>query len=134
MVCIYCGHDTQVTNSRPQKRLNQVWRRRHCPNCSATFSTEERTVYDEVWRVKTETGALAPFRQNKLLLSLYKSLEHRTHALEDATALVNTIIGLLRTQTEHGLLEATNISITASEVLNNFDKAAAVHYQAFHPR
>lgn len=134
MVCIYCGGDTQVVNSRHQKRLNQVWRRRHCLSCEATFSTHELTAYNDVWRVKTEKGHLVPFHRNKLFLSLYKACEHRKHAIEDTTALVDTVLALLRTQTDKGLLEPTNIVITVQEVLNNFDKAAAVHYQAFHPQ
>ena len=133
MVCIYCDHPTQVVNSRPQKRLNQVWRRRYCPNCGATFSTHELTIYHDTWRVKTVDGGLVPFVKNKLFLSLYKANEHREHAIEDATALTDTIMSLLRHQTAKGLLEPENIAITAHEVLKNFDKAAAVHYHAFHP-
>lgn len=133
MVCIYCGHDTQVINSRLQKRLNQTWRRRKCPNCLAVFSTHEVTSYEDSWRVKTATGSLTPFLRYKLFLSLHKSCEHRPGSVEDAAALTNTVISLLRHQTDKGLLEPTNIVITTYEVLKNFDKAASVHYQAFHP-
>jgi len=133
MVCIYCGGETQVINSRHQKRLNQVWRRRKCLECLAVYSTHEVASYGDAWRVKTENGSLVPFLPNKLLLSLHKSLEHRKHSIEDATALTATVIGLLHRQTPQGLLEPENITLTAYEVLKNFDKAAAVHYAAFHP-
>jgi transcriptional regulator NrdR family protein len=133
MVCIYCNAETQVVNSRPQKRLNQVWRRRKCLHCHALFSTQEKVSYQDSWRVKTTAGALTPFLKNKLFLSLHKSCGHRKQSIEDATALTDTVISLLRTQTSQGLLETTDIAFTAYEVLNNFDKAAAVHYQAFHP-
>ena len=133
MVCIYCGSGTQVVNSRLQKRLNHVWRRRRCVECGAVFSTHEMPAYEDSWRVKTPEGALMPFQRDKLFLSLYKSCEHRPGAAEDAGGLTATVIGLLRHQDDKGLFEAENISLTAWEVLNNFDKAAAVHYQAFHP-
>jgi len=132
MVCMYCDSKTDVINSRPQKRLNHVWRRRHCPNCGATFSSIERPAYDTVWRVKTPQGNLTPFQQNKLFLSLYKALEHREQAIEDAAALMDTIVSQLRTQTASALLEVNVITQTAYKVLKNFDNAAAVHYHAFH--
>lgn len=41
MVCIYCSGETQVINSRPQKRLNNIWRRRKCTACEGIFTTSE---------------------------------------------------------------------------------------------
>jgi transcriptional regulator NrdR family protein len=75
---------------------------------------------------------LTPFLKDRLFLSLHKSCEHRKQSIEDASALTDTVVSLLRSQAAKGLLETTNIAITAYEVLKNFDKAAAVHYQAFH--
>jgi len=97
------------------------------------FSTHERASYEDGWRVEAANGSLTPFLKNKLFLSLHTSCAHRTQAIEDATALTNTVISLLRTQNSQGLIEANSIVLTIQEVLNNFDKAAAVHYQAFHP-
>jgi len=74
MVCIYCSGDTQVINSRLQKRPNQVWRRRKCLECGATFTTHELAAYEGSWRVKSSSAGLQPFNKNKLFLSLYKSL------------------------------------------------------------
>ncbi len=132
MVCTYCGGDTQVTNSRHQKRLNQVWRRRHCLNCGATFSTHEAAVYEDSWRVLDAGAHLHPFLRNKLFLSLHKSLEHRRRSVEDATSLTSTVISLLQPQASDGSIEATAIAVTAHQVLLNFDKAGATHYAAFH--
>jgi transcriptional repressor NrdR len=132
MVCIYCGGDTQVINSRLQKRQNQTWRRRKCLDCLAVFSTHETASFEDSWRVKTEEGSLKPFWRDKLLLSIHKSCEHRPDSIEAASSLTGTVLSLLRQQTDKGLLEATNIALTAYEVLKNFDKVAAVHYQAFH--
>jgi transcriptional regulator NrdR family protein len=132
MVCSYCGGKTEVTNSRHQKRLNQVWRRRHCTDCSATYSTHELTAYDSVWRVQTKNTSLVPFNKQKLFIELYKACEHRPAALDDATALCDTIIGLLRGHANHGLLESHDIALTSHEVLRHFDRAAAVYYEARH--
>jgi len=133
MVCVYCAGDTQVINSRLQKRPNQVWRRRKCLACEAIFSTHEAAAYDAAWRVKTADGRLIPFVRNKLFISLYKSLEHRSSALDDATALTDTIMGRLLKATQNGAVDAKTIASTAHGVLKRFDKAAAVHYLAFHP-
>ena len=132
MVCTYCHGKTEVVNSRHQKRLNQVWRRRHCLNCGAIFSTHEITAYEGSWRVQDAKGGLHPFLRDKLLLSVYKSLEHRPKAIEEAGSLVATIIGALAQQADQGLLETGNVALTTHAVLNNFDTAAAVHYAAFH--
>lgn len=132
MVCTYCGHDTQVVNSRHQKRLNQVWRRRKCTNCGAVFSTHEAADYEASWRVLDTNGSLHPFLRDKLLISLHKSLEHRPTAVADASGLLNTIVSLLRPLAAKGTLEASEIALTTREVLIKFDNAAATHYAAFH--
>jgi transcriptional regulator NrdR family protein len=132
MICVYCGGKTEVTNSRLQKRANHVWRRRHCLDCGATVSTIEQTAYESVWRVQIKDASLQPFHKQKLFIELYKACEHRPKALEDATALTDTIVGLLRKHANHGLLESSDIALTSHEVLRHFDTAAAVYYEARH--
>ncbi|MBC7581807.1 hypothetical protein H7097_02970 [Aeromicrobium sp.] len=132
MVCTYCGGKTEVRNSRHQKRANQVWRRRHCLSCGATFSTHEQAAYDSVWRVRSKDDSLVPFHEQMLFVELYKACEHRSSALADATALTDTVINQLRKHATHGLLESHQIAITSYEVLARFDTAAAVYYQARH--
>jgi transcriptional repressor NrdR len=40
--CPHCGCLVSlVTNSRPSKRKDGIWRRRQCVRCSGRFSTEE---------------------------------------------------------------------------------------------
>lgn len=130
MVCPYCAGKTEVVNSRHQKRLNQVWRRRHCLSCGATYSTHEQAAYDSVWRVQTSDASLVPFNKQKLFVELYKACEHRTTALDDAIALTDTVLSRLRSHTTSGLLESKDIAITSHTVLKNFDTAAAVYYAA----
>jgi transcriptional repressor NrdR len=132
MVCIQCGSDTKVTNSRPQKRQNKVWRRRECLQCGAIFTTEESAAYQAAWAVKNTKGRLTPFQRDKLWLSLHKSLGHRPTAIQDAGALTDTVIRKLATQITAGLIERTQIVATVQVVLNRFDKAASTYYAAFH--
>ena len=130
MVCIQCGQDTQVTNSRHQKRSNQVWRRRQCRVCGLVFTTEEKIDYSASWRVRDTNGQLRPFAPLKLTLSLYRSLGHRSTALEDASQLAQTIIHKLPVQL--GVIEQATITQTTLVALRRFDKAACTHYEAHH--
>lgn len=132
MVCPYCQSPTRVTNSRVQKRTNSIWRRRHCQQCQAIFTTVESIDFSKSIVVETAMGSYEPFERDKLLLSVYDALRHRKTAQTDATALTGTIIAqLLRHKTPR--LHVTVIAHTAHTVLQRFDTAASVHYHAFHP-
>jgi transcriptional repressor NrdR len=132
MVCVYCGGDTRVVNSRLKRKNNQVWRRRHCSACGATFSTEETAQRELAWQV-LDGGRPQPFLRDKLFLSLYKSCEHRKTALDDAKGLSETIIrNLSAHHLDKGAIKKSDIAQVAQVALNRFDKAASVHYQSFH--
>jgi transcriptional repressor NrdR len=133
MVCIYCSGKTQVLNSRHQKRSNQVWRRRHCLECKSTFTTLESAEYTLAWQVRGRNRQLEPFSRDKLFLSIWNSLQHRKTALTDASGLTDTVIKKLLGEVEAATLDAGTIQRTALVALTRFDKAAATHYQAFHP-
>jgi transcriptional regulator NrdR family protein len=132
MVCIHCGADTQVINSRPQKRSNQVWRRRQCTVCQAIFSTREVAQYDAAWLVRSPAGGLVPFSRDKLFLSLYRSCQHRLTALADAAALTETVTVKVLNQIVGGVLDSRTLLQIIQVSLNRFDRAASVHYAAFH--
>lgn len=132
MVCIHCGSKTQVINSRHQVRNNQVWRRRQCKQCQAVFTTEETPQYSAAWVIKTKNGAIRPFSRDKLQSSIYISCKHRKTALEDASGLTDTIIMKLSANVQDGVIQMQTINQVAQVALNRFDKAASIHYQAFH--
>lgn len=132
MVCIYCGNETKVVNSRPQKRLNRVWRRRTCLNCGTTFTSTEAVDLSGSVTVR-DIKRLEPFQRDKLLMSIYDSLKHRKSALSDATGLTDTVISQLYPLMSDAVIEKTAITEVTGVVLRRFDKAAATHYQAFHP-
>lgn len=133
MVCIYCGSATQVINSRHQKRLNQVWRRRRCVRCGAVFTSHEAVDLGATLRVSQESGSLAPFDQTALLISIYECCRHRATAIADASALLQTILGQLRPHITDGIIKRSAIAATSYEVLKRFDIPAATMYKAYHP-
>lgn len=132
MVCIYCGSSTRVTNSRHQKRKNNVWRRRRCFECLSIFTTTELPDSSQALRV-SKNGTLEPFLRDKLLITVHDSLRHRKAALLSATALTDTIIARIYTATDSAIVERDVIVEIASAVLGAFDSAAVTHYRAFHP-
>jgi transcriptional repressor NrdR len=132
MVCIYCQRETKVVNSRPQKRLNRVWRRRTCQTCGVTFTSSEAVDLSGSITVRG-TGHLEPFQRDKLFMSVYDSLKHRKTALSDATSLTDTIISKMYPDMKNAIINTTTIKLVTSAVLKNFDRVAMTHYTAFHP-
>jgi transcriptional repressor NrdR len=133
MVCVHCGSETRVSNSRLQKRSNQVWRRRQCLSCQAVFTSLEGADYSSVWRVQGKAGALEPFSRDRLFMSLYRACEHRKTVLADAGGLADTITSKLAGRSNNSHITAKTIAQTAMVALNRFDKTAGAVYQAFHP-
>jgi len=132
MVCLYCGAATSVINSRPQKRLNHIWRRRQCEDCAAVFTTSEAPDLLKSLLL-TDGSHTEAFSRDKLFLSLHDSLKHRQTALSDATSLTDTILSKLMPHVHDASLDRKHIVAQSLEVLQRFDRAASVHYQAYHP-
>lgn len=132
MKCIYCSSETQVVNSRPQKRANNVWRRRQCLSCKAVFTTIE-TADLEKSLVVNNGKRLKPFLRDKLFAAIYDSLKHRKTALSDATALTDTIVSDMLKLALNGMIESEQIIVSCHKTLTRFDKTAAVFYVAYHP-
>jgi transcriptional regulator NrdR family protein len=70
--------------------------------------------------------------QDKLLISLYKTCQHRPSALPDALGLTATVMGGLQKIMQHGSVTSTAIATMAHGTLQRFDKAAATMYRAYH--
>ncbi len=132
MVCVYCGNKTQVSNSRLQKRGNNVWRRRTCTDCQATFTTLEKIDLDSAIVIVDKT-VHTPFSRDKLFVSIMNSCKHRKTAIGDASGLTDTIISLLYPLITNASLDLAEVRTVTLQVLSRFDKAAAVQYEAFHP-
>jgi transcriptional repressor NrdR len=132
MVCTYCSSETQVINSRHQKRTNSVWRRRKCGTCGSVFSTIERVDYEKSWVVQYQDGNLQPFLRDRLSISIYKSLQHRSTALTDAIGICMTVVSAAEKSIQNGSITATALATIVHATLLRFDKPAATMYAAYH--
>jgi transcriptional regulator NrdR family protein len=132
MVCIYCSGPTFVTNSRLQKQLNQVWRRRHCELCNAIFSTHEAPQLSGTLMFRSSSGALSAFSRDKLFLSIHDSCKHRKDAIEDASALTLNIIGKLSGFSATGEILREELIGIVMDVLTKFDSTAANVFAGLH--
>lgn len=136
MVCTYCSGELAVSNSRPQKSRNQTWRRRLCKRCGAVFTSIEAIDLSQaltVVRAAHKPAQLQPFDRDRLFISIYESLRHRSAAASEARALTDTVLTQLIKQSERGSVTIKLIAETTLNTLQRFDAAAASHYAAFHP-
>ena len=133
MNCIYCNKNTKVINSRHQKRPNNVWRRRHCKNCKSTFTSVESPKLDTSLLFIKKNEAPEPFLRDKLLVSIYKCLLHRKTAQTDATALTDTVISKVHSNSNKVAINRDLVVNIVIDTLSKFDKPSAVQYTAYHP-
>ncbi|MBA3758288.1 hypothetical protein H0X10_01485 [Candidatus Saccharibacteria bacterium] len=100
--------------------------------CDTIFTSTEAVDLSGSVTVR-HNKALQPFQRDKLFMTVYDSLKHRKTALEDATALTDTIISNLYPLMPAAMLLRSDIIVVSIGVLKRFDKAAASYYQTFHP-
>ena len=133
MNCLFCVGDTAVVNSRLQKRENNVWRRRQCKDCGAIFTAIEKADLSYSFRVASdsENKGLSPFIRAKLQISIYKCCKHLEQPEIISDELTNTVVAKL-IQQKKAVINKKDITSVTYNVLEHFDKPAAVQYQAFH--
>lgn len=132
MVCPKCGSKKlQVTNSRPVKRNNQVWRRRNCTTCQNTITTREIIDLSGVFRVRKFNSELEPYLKSKILVSLLKSLDHMQNTSELASALTDTVEINLIGAGYADIITSRDIANTCLGVLKKFDTSAYVKYLSY---
>jgi len=124
MVCIYCKKNTVVTNTRPQKNSNSVWRRRLCLNCRAIMTTRESMVLNNLILVKKDFQ-LEKFNDRKLFLDIYQSLDHLDNQIEVSDYLTNIIINKLIQRLKSPQITSNEIMNIVTIVLTRYDKLAA---------
>jgi transcriptional regulator NrdR family protein len=132
MVCLYCGENTIVTNSRANKRLPQTWRRRKCQVCKATMTSLEKFPVEVTLRVEKRNFRIQPFYRDKLYLSIYKSIDHIKNAQANAGYLTETVIKrLISNKPLNPLIKSSDIAVATRKVLKNYNAASAIKYEAF---
>lgn len=133
MNCLYCKHDTEVTNSRVKSRTPAVWRRRKCKACQAEFSSLEQPIFDLSVSVRGKNGKLYPFSRDKLFLSLHTALGHRSDSVQSSTELTATVIGkVIQKYLCDGVVDVKDLSGVAHQALKRFDNLSAGTYKAYH--
>jgi transcriptional repressor NrdR len=132
MVCIYCGGETKVTNSRLQRRNNQVWRRRQCLACQSVLTTHESIELESSLSV-IKGAANTPFLSDLLLKEIMSALSHRKDVYTASREVLGTIVRKLLTLPQKPSFQPTDISKITSEVLKRFDRRAYLRYLADHP-
>lgn len=80
----------------------------------------------------TSDSQSKPFSRDELLLHIYDSLKHRKTAMNDATALTDTIIGRIVSKNSEAIITNAYLSDIVDDVLQNFDKVSSIHYQAYY--
>jgi len=131
MVCIYCGGETKVINSRLQKRNNQVWRRRQCHRCQSVFTTHEQIELQSALSV-SKNGITEPFIPGLLLNELVSALSHRKDVYTASEELLGAIVRKLLTLPDKPLFKTADISKTTAVILKRFDRRAYLRYLADH--
>jgi transcriptional repressor NrdR len=132
MVCIYCGGETKVTNSRLQRRNNHVWRRRECLACHSVFTTHESVQLESALSV-IKHGRNEPFLADLLLNELMRALSHRKDVYTASREVMATVIKKLLALPQKPRFEPADISKTTAAVLIRFDRRAYLRYLADHP-
>ncbi len=132
MVCVYCGNKTKVTNSRLQKRNNQVWRRRECLVCHSVFTTHEAVELENALSVEQQ-GQNKPFLPNLLLTELMLAMQDRKDVYTASREVLGTVVRKLLALPQKPLFKPQDISKTTAQVLKRFDKRAYLRYVAEHP-
>jgi transcriptional repressor NrdR len=132
MVCIYCGGETKVVNSRHQIRNNQVWRRRQCLACQSVFTTHEAIELQSALSVNKQ-GRLSPFLPDLLLKELMLALQDRKDVYTASGEVLATIVKKLLLLPQKPVYLPVDISKTTARVLRRFDKRAYLRFVAEHP-
>ncbi|MCA9344238.1 hypothetical protein KC946_00210 [Candidatus Saccharibacteria bacterium] len=132
MVCIYCGSETEISNSRNQKKTNSKWRRRTCPHCQATLTTIETFDLSKAVSVRSNKS-YQPFSRDKLFISLFYSCKHLKKPELVAGGLTDTIISKLMPRISDATIDISEIIEVSADTLKHFNKAAHVYYLAYHP-
>ena len=131
MVCIYCGADTKVSNSRLQKRNNQIWRRRQCLGCQAIFTSHEAIDLSSGLLVGLE--APKAFNEDLLYSDLLMALKDRKDAYTAAREACYTVIQQLLKLPQKPQFTTTDISRVCAVVLKRLDQPAYHRFYADHP-
>lgn len=132
MVCIYCGGQTKIFNSRLQRRSNTKWRRRRCSKCLAVFTTQESPDLASTLMV-SRNGAYEPFLTDLLYTEVLLALQDRKNCYIESREITSTVISKLLKLPSSPLFKPAQISRETAKVLKRFNRRSYLRYAAEHP-
>lgn len=134
MVCPYClSLKLEIYNSRPTKKLNQVWRRRRCKACKRAFTTTESIDLNSVIKIKVSAGTTM-YQPGVLLASLLRACDHRDDQAASAFYLLQIIQDALlkAAATSEKTITSRQIALLVAPILERFDTLAWAKYCSYH--
>jgi len=122
--CPYCRHgDTRVVDSRDTDEGAAIRRRRSCPSCARRFTTVETVLLQVVKR----SGALEPFRRDKIVLGVRKACQGRP-VDEDALALLAQEVEETIRASGLGEVPADEVGLAILGPLRRLDEVAYLRF------
>ena len=134
MICIYCFHkDTRITNSRGHLTEASTWRRHNCPQCGRAYSSIERPVMADSYRITDESaGTDDPYSRTRISASLLAAFGHLsgTERYVAVDWLVETTEKALIANAYYGALSKDELGMYVYDILKKYDPVAGVQYAA----
>lgn len=127
MKCPFCGYiESKVLDSRANKEMDTIRRRRECLKCGKRFTTAER-LEEGLFLVIKKDGRREVFDRTKILNGLKKACEKRPISITTLEKIVSRI--------EYNLFERSEREIRCSEIgemvmdeLKKLDEVAYVRF------
>lgn len=123
MRCVYCGHNTRVTDKRESPE--GVRRRRECLKCKKRFTTYERPEKKNIIIVKKD-GRRESFSFEKLKLGVMKACEKRPISTKEIDDLVREIEEALLNKGKE--VKTEHIGKMVMNKLKKLDKVAYIRF------
>jgi transcriptional repressor NrdR len=127
MKCPFCGYqESKVLDSRLNKEMDTIRRRRECLKCAKRFSTAEK-IEQELPLVVKRDGRREAFDAAKIMSGLRKACEKRPIAITNLEKIVSRIEYALTERSEKEI-RSTEIGQMVMDELKKMDEVAFVRF------
>lgn len=127
MKCPFCGYqESKVLDSRMNKEMDTIRRRRECLKCTKRFSTAEK-LEQELPLVEKRDGRREAFDPAKIMSGLRKACEKRPIAITNLEKIVSRIEYALTERNEKEI-RSTEIGQMVMDELKKMDEVAFVRF------
>ena len=126
MRCPWCGRDDdKVIDSRSVEEGEAVRRRRECASCRRRYTTFERVEELGLSVIKRD-GTKEPYRRDKIVAGIEKSLTNRPVTAEQVAAAATRVETRLRRKGPHVTSQDVGLEVLAE--LKKLDKVAYMRF------